>query len=134
MTLVDRFSLVIPGEPVPLQRAGRRNGHAYLPPRSRAWRELAQACWLEAGRPSIGERPFALSARFYRGSKRRADLSNFVKALEDAGNGPGLMWDDDSQCVCFSGCHLLRADARGPRVEMDVWVSSRAIVEARDAA
>jgi crossover junction endodeoxyribonuclease RusA len=113
--------LTIPGRPVPLQRSRTSAGRHYLPPRSRAYRELIQATWLEAGRPSLGDAPFAASMRFY-GARGGSDLSNLVKAIEDALNT--LAYVDDRQCVCLSGCHLLPADDRGPRAEIDLWPAS----------
>jgi Holliday junction resolvase RusA-like endonuclease len=78
--------LVVCGQPVPLQRSRTRGGRHYLPRRSRAYRELVQACWMAAGRPSIGDAAFALSACFY-GANPAADLDNLVKAVCDALNG-----------------------------------------------
>jgi crossover junction endodeoxyribonuclease RusA len=112
------IAVVIPGRPVPLQRSRTRSGRHYLPARSRAYRELVRATWLEAGRPTLGDTPLTVSLRFY-GARANADLDNLVKAILDALNG--LAFDDDSQVVCFAGCHKLPADPAGPRAELDLW-------------
>lgn len=119
---VDRggavLKVTIPGRPVPLQRSRTRAGRHYLPKRSRVYREMVQAEWLAAGRPSLGDAPFTLSARFY-GANPRSDLDNLVKAILDALNT--LAFADDSQLVCLSGCHKLPRDDRGARAEIDLW-------------
>jgi Holliday junction resolvase RusA-like endonuclease len=113
-----RIQITVPGIPVPLarHRAGRHG--TYLPKRSRVYRELVQAEWLAAGRPSLGAAPFAMSARFF-GVNPRSDLDSLVGAVFDALSG--LAFADDSQLVCLSGCHKLPADADGARTELELW-------------
>ncbi|MGA9315925.1 MAG: RusA family crossover junction endodeoxyribonuclease [Solirubrobacteraceae bacterium] len=113
-------SLVIRGRPVPLQRSRTSSGRHYLPARSKTYRLLVQAEWMAAGRPSLGDAPFAMSARFY-GARANADLDNLVKAILDALNG--LAFADDRQLTCLSGCHKLPVDDRGPRAEIDLWAA-----------
>lgn len=119
MTAVTRFELVVPGEPVPLERARKgRGGRWYLPRRSRVYRDQVQAEWMAAGRPSLGDGPLAVSAQFYT-SNTHADTDNLLKAQLDALNK--LAWADDRQVTCFSGVHKLPVDERGARVELQVW-------------
>jgi crossover junction endodeoxyribonuclease RusA len=118
MSTSDEVRLTIAAKPVPLQRSRTSRGRHYLPKSSRAYRETVQAEWIAAGRPSLGERPFATSMRFY-GARVNADLDNLVKAILDALNG--LAFVDDKQLVCLSGCHKLRADAAGARAEVEMW-------------
>jgi crossover junction endodeoxyribonuclease RusA len=120
----DRVRLTVPGAPVPLQRSRTSSGRHYLPARSRAYRELVQGEWLAAGRPSLGDAPFAASARFI-GARANSDLDNLVKALLDALNG--LAFADDRQLVCLSGCHKMSADADGPRAELELWAVDRLV-------
>jgi len=115
---VAELRLVIPGKPVPLQRSRTSSGRHYLPARSRIYRELVQSEWMAAGRPTLGEAPFAASMRFY-GANPRSDLDNLCKAILDALSG-GLAFADDSQLVCLSGCHKLPADDRGARCEVEM--------------
>lgn len=117
-----RFRLVIAGKPVPLQRSRTRDGRHYLPRRSRAFRELVQVAWLQGGRPSLGDAPCALAARFY-GANARADTDNLVKAIADALNG--LAFADDCQIVCLADCRKLPADAAGARSEVELWTVDR---------
>jgi crossover junction endodeoxyribonuclease RusA len=116
--MTDRVKLLVPGKAVPLQRSRTSRGRHYLPPRSRAYRQLVQAEWMAAGRPSLGNAPFTLSARFI-GARANSDLDNLCKAILDALNG--LAYVDDSQLMCMSGCHKLAVDADGPRTELDLW-------------
>jgi Holliday junction resolvase RusA-like endonuclease len=116
------MSIVILGKPVPLQRSRTSKGRHYLPARSKAYRELVQASWLEAGRPSLGTAPFAAAMCFY-GANARADLDNLVKAVLDALNT--LAYTDDSQLACLAGCHKLPVDERGARAEIDLWPVAR---------
>ncbi len=110
--------LSIAGKPVPLQRSRTSRGRHYLPARSKAYRELVQASWMEAGRPTLSAEPFAASMRFV-GASARADLDNLAKAILDALNT--LAYVDDSQLVCLAGCHKLPLDERGARAEIDLW-------------
>jgi len=113
-----RVTLTIPGRPIPLGRARVGGGRHYLPASSRAYRETVQGCWLAAGRPTLGDAPFALSARFY-GARKNADLDNLLKALLDALGT--LTFTDDRNLVCIAGAHKLAADSGGPRAEVTLW-------------
>jgi crossover junction endodeoxyribonuclease RusA len=120
--IVDRFELTVPGEPVPNARArAGAHGH-YTPRRTVEYRERVQATWMVAGRPSLGDAPFVLSASFYRSSRRECDLDNLVKGVLDALNG--LAWADDRQLVCLSGVHKFTVAAVEARTELGVWVSA----------
>jgi Holliday junction resolvase RusA-like endonuclease len=121
--MTDRLSLTIPGAAVPLERHRIRKGQTYLPPRSRAFRELVQTVWMASSHPCLGDSPLSLSARFY-GANGNADLDNLVKAVLDALTG--LAFTDDRQVVCFSGCHRLPADDRGARTEIELWIAHTA--------
>jgi Holliday junction resolvase RusA-like endonuclease len=118
---VSRFDLVVPGEPVPNARA-RRGAHGfYTPKRTSEYRERVQAAWLLAGRPSLGSQAFAVSAQFYRFSRRAADLDNLVKGVLDALNG--LAFVDDAQLVCLAGVHKLSCARGDDRTELSLWVA-----------
>lgn len=118
MTVVE---LTIPGDPVPLERAGRRpGGGTYLPARSEEFRGRIQAAWLVEGRPRLEDRWLELTVCFYyqrpkshtRAGGRlrddaprfppRGDTSNLVKAVEDALQDQGggrLLYPDDVAIV-----------------------------------
>lgn len=110
--------LTIPGKPVPLQRSRTRSSRHYLPKRSRLYRETVQGEWLAAGRPALGDAPFAASMRFY-GARATADLDNLVKGILDALNG--LAFADDKLLTCLSGCHKLPVDGEGARAVVELW-------------
>jgi crossover junction endodeoxyribonuclease RusA len=110
--------LTIPGKPVPLQRSRTRGGRHYLPPRSRAYRELVQAEWMRAGRPTCGDANMSVSMRFY-GARSTSDLDNLCKALADALQG--LAFTNDRQITNYDHCSKLPVDDKGPRAEIDLW-------------
>ena len=127
--VTDRFDLVLDGEPVPNARARRgRDGRFYTPAATAAYRERVRQAWMIAGRPCLGLEPLAVSATFYRASRRRADLDNLLKGLLDALNG--LAWDDDAQVICFAGVHMRVAGEHGPRSVLAAWRVAQTAVAA----
>jgi crossover junction endodeoxyribonuclease RusA len=138
--------LVVPGEPVALQRHRVRRTpqgiRSYSPAANVEYAERVRVAWLQAGRPSFdpGE-PLTLSAYFwlprpkshYRTGRYmsmlredapqspvgKPDVDNFVKAVLDAGSG--CIWADDAQVVCLSGVAKCYADDQGTRAVIDVW-------------
>jgi len=117
----ERLSLTVPGHPIPLQRSRTRQGRHYLPGASRQYRQRIEAEWMAAGRPTLADHPFSLSARFY-GANPQADIDNLVKAVLDALGG--LAFTNDHNCVCLAGVHKLPADAGGARAEIDIWAAA----------
>jgi hypothetical protein len=77
-----RLRLTVQGPPVPLQRARSARGRK----RSRLYRDLVQAAWMQAGRPNLGSSSLTCSLRFY-GARGGADLDNLVKGVLDALSG-----------------------------------------------
>jgi Holliday junction resolvase RusA-like endonuclease len=113
------IEFVVPGTPIPLQRARIRGGQGgYLPrdSRSRDYRDRIQKAWMAAGRPVL-EGPITFGARFYRADRRRLDLDNLLKAVLDALTG--CVWADDSQVLRFSEVSLRRDPEE--RTEVRVW-------------
>ena len=117
----DRFELSIPGTPIPTARARRGRSGWYTPETTLEYRDRVQTAWMLAGRPSLGSASFALSAQFYRASRRPADIDNLLKGLIDALNG--LAWGDDSQLVCLAGVHKLACGPGEDHTNLAVWVS-----------
>lgn len=122
------MKLVIHGKPVPLQRSRTNRGRHYLPKRSQDFRERVQSEWMLQGRPSLHDKDFSASMRFY-GARKDADLDNLVKAILDALNT--LAFVDDKQLVCLAGCHKLSTDKDGPRTEVELWAASTSIATKR---
>jgi Holliday junction resolvase RusA-like endonuclease len=121
MASVDHFELAIAGEPIPNARARAGRGHYYTPKTTSEFRERIRSEWMLAGRPSLGGEPFALSAAFFRSTKRPCDLDNLLKAVLDALNGYG--WTDDAQLVALEGVRKLEAPT--PRTVLRAWVARR---------
>jgi len=117
-------------EPVPLARPRVTRYGRYLPDADRAFREELWMCWRLAGfakrtfQPLQGDLLIGLT--FAGSTKRRPDLSNLVKAVEDAANpspdgGWQGLWLDDSQIVEL----IAQIEDWGPkvtaRIDLDVW-------------
>lgn len=142
-SIARSVALVVPGRPIPLERARKGPNGFYLPEPSRDFRDLVQAEWMIAGRPRL-EGPLLVSAIFYflrpkshvdaEGRIRRrfegalppGDTDNLVKAvldaLQDQGGVP-LMYGDDRQVVTVFAA---RRWAYGGELE-------RTLIEARAA-
>ena len=134
--------LTIPGPPVALQRHRHtKSGHTYLPKQSVEYRERIQTAWRVEGKPCL-DGPLVVAAMFFlprppshfkksggltKGAPkwpRRPDLSNLLKACEDALDG--CLWQDDSQIVCISGLHKTYCpDGLEPHTLLTVWESRR---------
>jgi Holliday junction resolvase RusA-like endonuclease len=136
--------ITVPGTPIPLQRHRTGKGRTYLPARSKAYRELVQAAWMQAGRPCLGDAPLVMSMRFHIerprshfGTGRNAntlkpkaittippgDIDNYCKATLDSLST--LAYTDDRQVVCLSGVHKCWADSDGPRAVVELWSATR---------
>ena len=106
---------VVPGEPRPKQRPRHGNGFTYTPLDTvQAERKIKAHARQAKVRPLSG--PVALEVRFFRATKRRCDLDNLTKLVQDALNG--IAYRDDSQIK-----HLLATvdvDAERPRTEVTV--------------
>lgn len=98
---LTKLRFVVPVDPVPLQRPRVVKGHAFLPPRSRQYRDEVQTVIKQ----TLGSLPPMTGAircqlifyrKFLPTSRRFGDLDNHAKAVLDACNG--LLLADDS-CV-----------------------------------
>ena len=89
-------TFTVPGQPVPKARARTVRGHSYTPEPTRRYERavavLAQAAGL---RPTTA--PIVLTVVAYMGDRRRRDVDNIAKAIQDALNG--VAYADDSQIV-----------------------------------
>lgn len=124
-------------QPVPLHRArvvlpgGRIKSHGHLEDADLDYREELRILWLAARlgrRPLDGDLLVAMTFIGRTGPRRRQrpDLSNLVKAVEDAGNptrdgGWRGLWNDDAQIAQeLVGIVDWRPGAQ-PLVTLDVW-------------
>lgn len=123
----------VTGPPVPWQRASRGNGKTFVPPESKAYRNhaaiqamLAIAHWKKENRGAewvlSKDAEYVLTLRVVFPDRRRRDISNVTKQLEDAWNG--VLYKDDSQ---IAELHVTREyDARRPRVEVELtWAAKQ---------
>lgn len=121
-------TLVVPGDPVPLERARKGKGDVwYLPNRSREFRERVQTAWLVEGRLDLGDQPLALTATFVFEAGKQGDLSNCVKAIEDALQDQGggrLCFRDDAQVVQIAARRAIAGADEEPHSEIELRVLS----------
>lgn len=97
----------------------------FTPPRGRArmitskkgreYFKAVAALMLQLGSPSLGDAPVHMDIQVYRPDRRKRDLSNVRKALEDALVKAGVIADDD-QIVSDSGSKRHPPDRANPRV------------------
>ena len=106
-------TLVIPGNPIPKERARTVRGHSFTPQRTARQEKLIRTTALAAGIKPISD-PLRVEMWFYRDSHRRGDVSNMIKLAEDALNG--VAWEDDNQIIDLVG-HK-RYDKTNPRTEI----------------
>lgn len=107
---------VVPGEPIPWERARSGGGRRFTAPRTAVFQTKVQmAARKHFRRPLAGA--LALRVVAYRSTARRCDWDNLGKTVSDALNG--LAWEDDAQVD--DGRVVKRLDRERPRTE--VWVA-----------
>ena len=126
MKTLNRIAFEVFADPIPLARPRFANGHAYLPERSRAYREILQGAAKNAMR-NVKPLAGALYCRlaFYRKFKPTVrnfgDADNLLKAILDAFNG--IIFGDDSQLVDISVRKF--TDKAEPRVAVEFGTIDR---------
>lgn len=113
-------------QPVPLQRARVVRDHAYTTERDKVFRSDLQTLWRFAGirTPLSGDlavwMTFAGRDHAINGQRwRRPDLSNLIKAVEDAGNR--VLWLDDRQITTIVAVLAEWGPDVTPEVALKVW-------------
>ena len=116
------MKITIETNPVPLARTRFSKGRAYLPERSRNYRELIQAATVLQLPKDFAPYDDEISCRlkFYHKYKRSArifgDIDNHIKAVFDALQG--ILFKDDAQIV---SCRADKyTDKNNPRVEIEI--------------
>jgi Holliday junction resolvase RusA-like endonuclease len=113
--------------PVPLARHRvARSGGQYLPPKSKRFAvELREKLSMHYSDEPL-EGPLSVKMHLQRrhiGREQCGDLTNMVKAIEDAGNG--LLWKDDRQ-IKHLDATLLNSGDIAPLIHIEVspWLSA----------
>jgi Holliday junction resolvase RusA-like endonuclease len=111
------ISFVYNGEPIPFSRP-RTNGRVWFNDEryERYKRQLSRAINTAFGDLMLAE-PLSLTARFFRSTKRKADLDNMVKALLDSAQDARLIRDDNHIEIIVASKAIDRAE---PRVEFEL--------------
>lgn len=105
----------VPGPPVPWQRARTKRGQFYNPRKMRDWQHKVAWCAKIAMGP-LGPTASKVSVTMrVRRQVRRGDLSNYVKAVEDAIRG--IVYRDDAQVSGIDGRFVENGPA-GVQVEV----------------
>jgi crossover junction endodeoxyribonuclease RusA len=111
------YAFTIEGLPVPKERARRgQNGHWYTPRATRGYAQLVGWTAREAGVCDRLLGPLRLHIKLWFPDRRRRDLDNVAKAIQDALNG--IAWDDDSQIMELSVARNF--DRERPRAEVTI--------------
>ena len=118
--VADRMScsFVVPGPPVPKQRARRgTRGQWYTPTRTKRYEKKVAWCALSAGLSAPLTGDVRLDIRLWLPDRRRRDVDNIAKSISDGLTG--IAWEDDSQVASLS---VTRAgvDRVCPRAEVRV--------------
>lgn len=118
---MNQIAFTIPIDPIELARPKFSHGRAYLPPRSRSYRQAVQALvktLITRDKISFLTGELFCSVKFFRRFKPTApnfgDIDNHVKAILDALQG--LIFDDDRQIVSVAASKL--KDCQNPRIEI----------------
>ena len=82
--------------------------------RGRDYKKRVAEIVLLAGRPSVGDSPVGVHIDVYPGTRRKYDLDNIRKAVNDSLQAAGVM-DDDAQIVADSASKR-PVDKANPRV------------------
>lgn len=124
MLSLARISFEVLTEPIPLARPRVARGHAYLPKRSRDFREVVQ----QAARIAMNDFPPMTGAlfckleffrKFAETAPNYGDLDNHCKAIFDALNG--ICYVDDRQIVGIAA--VKRQDKDEPRIAIDIGLA-----------
>lgn len=91
---MSAHTFAVPGPVVPKARARVARGHAYTPQATRDYEAKVRRAALAAGvSPLVGR--IRLTITIHSADRRRRDLDNMIKAIQDALNG--VAYVDDSQ-------------------------------------
>lgn len=116
--MAERISFTVPGRPVPAARMTRRGKWTSRAKRSLAYQEVV-AWAARAARVPVLTGPVCLTAKIYVYGRRRGDLSNYIKSLEDGLQYAGVI-PNDKQIVAYgAGTGIYSAASRqDERVEI----------------
>ena len=110
------MTFTVPGTPVPKGRPRFGSGHAYTPQRTKTYEAKVKMLALKA-RQEARLKPFQGDVSLYVQiwGLKQGDITNVVKALEDAMNG--VIYDDDKQ---ISYLEVERFESAKPHVTVTV--------------
>lgn len=108
-------AFVVPGNPIPWERARSRRGQHFTAPRTREHKAKIQVCAKAARIPRLLG-PVKLAVTFFRDSAQPCDIDNLAKAVQDALNG--IAYGDDRQIVALVAVKAISREH--PRTEIEI--------------
>lgn len=109
------WAVIVPGNPIPLERNRHTRFASYLPPRSTAYRQLLHIYFrrqMALDRIALTHQLLNLEVRFYRDSNRPCDIDNLLKSCFDALSKVVIF--DDKQIMSLVAEKLI--DKKDPRM------------------
>lgn len=119
--MVTAWTFTIPGPPVPAERprVGANGGHTITPRRTVAYQQLVALSAVAGGLRRI-EGAVSLHLRMWFSDKRRRDVSNVLKSVEDGLVRGGILPGDHWQILRGISADAVGVDALCPRVEVTI--------------
>ncbi len=117
-------SFVVPGNPIPWQRAGGGAGRRFTRPETRMYQASVRAHAYSARVKPI-DGPVRVACIFHRESHQPCDLDNLLKTILDALQG--IAYENDRQVVSVSAEKFV--DRKHPRAFVEVSAALDAVGE-----
>ena len=114
MTRPEFIHFVVPGNPVPWERARTHKGRYYTPARTRAYQQAVQLCAKNAKAKAHAGVKVRLCLTFFRKDHQPCDIDNLAKTVQDALQG--IAYENDRQIAVLTA--VRDYDAANPRAEV----------------
>lgn len=122
---MEEIKLLLPGQPVPKKNNMRilhtRQGRPFVAPSKRfeEFQRQAGPYIPDEARIKI-DQPCNIACRFFRGDRRRVDLTNLLEAIDDILTYYDVLADDNCKIVAAHDGSRVFYDKDAPRTEIDI--------------